>query len=71
MRIKLALRLAGYDADFHPFDWRQSIDVLGAELARRIAAEGKEVSLVAHSMGGLVSRAALKTARRRMRSVTR
>src|SRR6185295_3716346 len=61
LRIKLALKLAGYDADFHPFDWRQSIDSLGQELAKRIANEpAGEVLLVAHSMGGLVSRAAMK-----------
>ena len=68
LKLKLALRLAGYDADFHPFDWRQSIDDLGIELARRIASEpAKEVSLVAHSMGGLVSRAALKAAGRKVK----
>jgi pimeloyl-ACP methyl ester carboxylesterase len=63
LKLKLALKLAGYDADFHPFDWRQSIDGLGQDLAKRIAADpAKDVSLVAHSMGGLVSRAALKSA---------
>ncbi|MEO8429492.1 MAG: alpha/beta fold hydrolase, partial [Verrucomicrobiota bacterium] len=63
LRIKLALKLAGYDADFHPFDWRQSVEELGQDLAKRIAAEpAKEMSLVAHSMGGLVARAALKSA---------
>ncbi len=62
LKMKLALKLAGYDAAFHPFDWRQSIDGLGLELAKRIADEpAKEVSLVAHSMGGLVSRVALKS----------
>ena len=39
LRIKLALKLAGYDADFHPFDWRQSIDGQGQDLAKRIAAD--------------------------------
>ncbi|MCB1739853.1 MAG: CHAT domain-containing protein [Gammaproteobacteria bacterium] len=64
LKIKLKLRLAGFDADFHPFDWRQDIAALGAELAQRIEGEAREgfgdVYLVAHSMGGLVARAALK-----------
>jgi CHAT domain-containing protein len=65
LRIKLRLQRAGYDADFHPFDWRRSIAELGAELATRITKEnrtqprGLRVSLVAHSMGGLVARWAL------------
>src|SRR5688572_8032190 len=33
LRIKMSLRLAGYNADFHPYDWRRSVDVTGAELA--------------------------------------
>ena len=40
------------DADFHAFDWRQSVDGLGAELMRRIEADAAgSVALVAHSMG--------------------
>jgi len=62
LRIKLELKLAGFDADFHSFDWRLSIDALGQDLAKRISSEPvAELSLVAHSMGGLVSRAAMKT----------
>jgi pimeloyl-ACP methyl ester carboxylesterase len=66
LKLKLTLRLAGFDADFHPYDWRRSIRDLGAELATRIVkATGSSdaivpLYLVAHSMGGLVSRAALK-----------
>jgi len=60
LKLKLTLKLAGFDADFHPFDWRRDIAELGNELAQRIKSERGEVSLVAHSMGGLVSRAALK-----------
>ncbi len=63
LKLKLRLRSAGYDADFFPFDWRQSIDELGAALTRRIAEDDPNghgrVSIVAHSMGGLVARAAL------------
>lgn len=63
LKLKLRLRAAGYAAEFLPFDWRQSIDGLGRELAARIAHEDPDghgrVSLVAHSMGGLVARSAL------------
>ena len=61
LKLKLNLKIGGYDADFHPFDWRRNLSDLGRELADRIRAEGRPVSLVAHSMGGLVARAALKT----------
>ena len=66
LRLKLRLRLAGFDAAFHPYDWRRDIAVLGAELAERIIRETKKAGamgplyLVAHSMGGLVCRAALR-----------
>ncbi|MGH8228608.1 MAG: esterase/lipase family protein [Steroidobacteraceae bacterium] len=62
LRFKLMLRAAGLDAVFHPYDWRLGIDELGRELAERIEAEpGPKVAIVAHSLGGLVSRAALGT----------
>ena len=68
LKMKLQLKLSGYDADFHPFDWRQSIDGLGQELAKRIADDpATEISLVAHSMGGLVSRAAMKVSGKKIR----
>lgn len=58
--IKLRLKAAGFDADFYPFDWRRPIADLGKELADTIAADpAREIWLVAHSMGGLVARAAL------------
>lgn len=66
LKIKLRLNLAGFDADFHPFDWRRDIAVLGKQLADRIVRETSSgsgngaLTLVAHSMGGLVSRAAVK-----------
>lgn len=59
-RLYWTLRLAGFDVDYHPYDWRRSIPQLGAELARRIERErAREVFLVGHSMGGLVARAAM------------
>ncbi len=61
LKLKLRLRALGFDADFCPYDWRQSLDTLGTQLAERIrndpALDG--VNLVCHSMGGLVARAAV------------
>ncbi|MFT5324647.1 MAG: pimeloyl-ACP methyl ester carboxylesterase [Planctomycetaceae bacterium] len=66
LQLKLRLRIAGFNADFHPFDWRLSLDTLGTELKETIDketagshAQGRYVYLVAHSMGGLVARSAL------------
>lgn len=60
LKLKLRLAIAGYDADFFPFDWRQGLDRLGEDLAAHIRKEKTEkVHLVAHSMGGLVARAAV------------
>lgn len=60
LKLKLQLQAEGFNADFHPFDWRRSIADLGRELAKRIADDpAEEIYLVAHSMGGLVSRAAI------------
>ena len=60
LQLKLRLKIAGQDADFFPYDWRRSLRELGAELAAAIKAESREVTLVAHSMGGLVARSAMR-----------
>jgi hypothetical protein len=66
LKLKLRLKQAGFDAGFHAFDWRRNIRNLGQELAKRVRQEtaqdaGREdLYLVAHSMGGLVARAAYK-----------
>jgi len=59
LRLKLHLRIAGFAPVFHDYDWRLGVDDLGTQLADRLRAETGPVMLVAHSMGGLVSRAAL------------
>jgi hypothetical protein len=60
LRLKLHLRIAGFAPVFHHYDWRLGVDQLGRELSERIARESEaRVRIVAHSMGGLVSRAAL------------
>jgi hypothetical protein len=60
LRLKLHLRAAGFAVSFHDYDWRLGIDQLGHTFAERLRAEPAErLAIVAHSMGGLVSRAAL------------
>lgn len=69
-KLKLQLQLAGCDAAFFPYDWRLGLDDLGTALAARIAADGKPVALIAHSMGGLVARMATgKLAKRYVRKL--
>src|SRR5712671_6214989 len=66
LQLYLALIIAGFDVVFHPFDWRKSVVASGQQLLQRITRERKQsVAIVAHSMGGLVARAALATDRRR------
>jgi hypothetical protein len=60
--LRLRLRAQGFDAAYHPFDWRRDIRDLGRELAGTIKASPVPVDLVAHSMGGLVARMALTDA---------
>ena len=63
LKLALSLRKAGFDAVLLEYDWRQDVASLGEALAQRISADGFEnVALVAHSMGGLVARAALTNA---------
>lgn len=59
-RLRLVLRIAGYDADFQPYDWRRDLAGNGRALAERLIRERRrDVVLVGHSMGGLIARAAL------------
>ena len=63
LRLKLHLRAAGFAAEFHDYDWRLSIVDSGQALAERLRTlRAARVAIVAHSMGGLVSRAALALA---------
>jgi pimeloyl-ACP methyl ester carboxylesterase len=67
--LKFALQVAGYTVQSFAYDWRFGIAESGAALAARLATEtAREIHLVAHSMGGLVARVALRSeAGRRVR----
>jgi pimeloyl-ACP methyl ester carboxylesterase len=59
LKLKLRLRAAGFAVSFHDYDWRLGVDELGRSLAKRLRNEpSQRLAIVAHSMGGLVSRAA-------------
>jgi pimeloyl-ACP methyl ester carboxylesterase len=60
LRLKLNLRASGFAPVLYDYDWRLGVDQLGAALAERIRNEPVDrIMIVAHSLGGLVSRAAL------------
>lgn len=60
LRLKLHLRIAGYAPTCYDYDWRLGVDEAGRALAARLSADtGFRVMIVAHSLGGLISRAAL------------
>jgi len=53
LKLKLKLKIAGFDADFFAYDWRTSLAGLGKTLADAINRDpAQRPSLVAHSMGG-------------------
>ena len=58
--LKLYLRAQGLAVEFHDYDWRLPVLESGRVLAERLRTlKPARVAIVAHSMGGLVSRAAL------------
>lgn len=63
LKLKLSLQAAGFRVKPFAYDWRRSVQELGGLLAEELLHEpADEVMLVAHSMGGLVARAAFKRA---------
>ncbi len=61
LKLKLSLQAAGFQVKFYPYDWRRSVQELGCGLAEELLHEtAGEIMLVAHSMGGLVARSALR-----------
>jgi pimeloyl-ACP methyl ester carboxylesterase len=60
--LKLALLAAGYSVRCFPYDWRRDVAESAAVLARQLDTEAaRDISIVAHSMGGLVARIALNS----------
>jgi pimeloyl-ACP methyl ester carboxylesterase len=60
--LKFALQAAGYTVRCFAYDWRLNIAEMGAALAARLVAEAaREINVVAHSMGGLLARVALRS----------
>src|SRR4051812_18051410 len=52
LKLKLRLKMAGFNADFFPYDWRLSLSNAGKALSDAIKADAaSQVHLVAHSMG--------------------
>ena len=63
--LKLWLRLAaeGFDPEYFAYDWRRGVAELGAAFATRLRSDARPAAIVAHSLGGLVARAALRRAK--------
>ena len=60
LKLRLRLRAAGFGVTLYPYDWRLGIEDSAASFAERLRQHGsRRLVIVAHSMGGLVSRAAL------------
>jgi pimeloyl-ACP methyl ester carboxylesterase len=66
LKLKLRLRAAGFEPELHPYDWRLSLEASGRELAEKLDRYvDRRTLLVAHSMGGLVARVALRILKNR------
>ena len=60
LKLRLRLRAAGFGVTLHDYDWRLPIEDSAASFAERLRQQGSRRSaIVAHSMGGMVSRLAL------------
>jgi pimeloyl-ACP methyl ester carboxylesterase len=60
LKLRLQLRTAGFAVTFHDYDWRLGIEESGASFAAWLREQGsRRLAIVAHSMGGLLSRTAL------------
>jgi pimeloyl-ACP methyl ester carboxylesterase len=59
--LKFALEAAGFTVRCFDYDWRRDIAELGVEFSRRLGLEqAAHISVIGHSMGGLVARAAMR-----------
>jgi hypothetical protein len=61
LRLLLRLRAAGFAVVLHDYDWRRDLRELALEFAVRLTRDGaRGCAVIAHSMGGLLARAALR-----------
>lgn len=61
--LKLALAAAGYTLRCFPYDWRCDLTETATAFAQELAGtEAREIHVIGHSMGGLIARAALRSA---------
>lgn len=66
LKLRLTLEVAGFRPVFHPFDWRLDLERLARAFMRSLdSVTSGRAFVVAHSMGGLVARAALAFDRNR------
>ncbi len=63
LKLRLQLAAAGYEPEYFAYDWRRGVARLGAAFATRLRADAQPAAIVAHSLGGLVARAALRRAK--------
>lgn len=59
LRLGLRLRAAGFAPRWFAYDWRLGVQRSGARFAAALRRDGRPACIVAHSLGGLVTRAAL------------
>jgi PGAP1-like protein len=60
LALQLRLQAAGYTVVMHEYDWRGDLRDAARALAARLYADlAPDIAIVAHSMGGLIARAAM------------
>lgn len=61
LKLRLSLQVAGFQPVFYPFDWRMDLEQLARAFVSTVQKTSARGALVvAHSMGGLLARAALR-----------
>jgi pimeloyl-ACP methyl ester carboxylesterase len=67
LKMKLMLEIGGFRPVLHAFDWRRDIEHNARALIRVLESTGvARTHVIAHSMGGLIARAALRHDKRRL-----
>lgn len=67
LKLKLMLEIAGFRPVLHAFDWRIDLERNARALLRTLEDSGAaQTHIIAHSMGGLIARAALRYDKRKL-----